>query len=76
LLNEKNSPPGRSPRGYRLAAPESNGISSPQTETTALLFNFTDIASGSYLARLSVDGADSLLAADASGRFTTPEFVL
>lgn len=76
LLNEKNSPPGRSPRGYRLAAPESNGIASPQTETTTLSFNFTDIASGSYLARLSVDGADSLLAADASGRFTTPEFVL
>lgn len=76
LLNEKNPPPSRPARGYRLTAPEANGIVSPATETTTIAFPFTDIAAGTYLARVSVDGAESLLGVDGSGRFATPQLVV
>jgi hypothetical protein len=74
LLNELTNNP--KPKGYRLAAPKDNGISasSSATEVTNIDFPVTGVvAAGTYLVRVQVDGAESLLAKDASGKYAQPQ---
>lgn len=72
LLNEKNPPATRAARGYSMAAPEGNGIVPPGLEAGSVTFTFTRIAAGKYLARVSVDGAESLLTPGAGGSYSDP----
>jgi hypothetical protein len=72
LLNEIAPPPGRPPRAVALAAPGSNGVPPDETETSTIHFPFAHVPAGDYVVRLSVDGAESPLAKDESGRYALP----
>lgn len=76
LLNEKNPPASRPARGYSFLALEANGVVAPATDAAAVDFTFTDVAAGTYLVRVAVDGADSVLVADGTGKFATPELTI
>jgi hypothetical protein len=73
LLNEIVDPPDRAPRGYVLPLPAGNGIVSPAIEAATVEFAYAGIGRGAYLVRLRVDGAESLLASGADGRFAAPQ---
>jgi hypothetical protein len=72
LLNERDAPPGRPPRGYSLMARPGNGIAAGDETATDVPVPFAGVAEGTYLARIEVDGAAGLLTADADGRFDSP----
>ena len=76
LLNEVAPPAGRAARAIALAAPDGNGVPEGATETSAITFPFTRVPSGSYVLRLSVDGAESLLSKDGNGRYALPAVTL
>ncbi|MGH9826371.1 MAG: DUF4255 domain-containing protein, partial [Blastocatellia bacterium] len=59
LLNESNpaSPPGNN---YTFLNPPL-ALTSPQTDTGTLTFNISGVAAGTYLVRVEVDGAESVL---------------
>ena len=61
LLNEFAAP--EAPRSYVLEAPASNGIADPRLlSTTTIRFPRADVDAGTYLVRVEVDGASSVLA--------------
>ncbi|MEH0845823.1 DUF4255 domain-containing protein [Micromonospora sp. CPCC 205711] len=62
--------------GTVLAAPAGNGVAPGADDTDRIRFAFRDLPAGTYLARLRVDGVDSPLTADPSGRYTRPAVVL
>ena len=79
LLNELNPPAGRAPRAYNIAAPFGYDLSPPTTppdETNDLSIPLEGVATGTYLARVQVDGAESPLEADASGSFSAPTLTI
>jgi len=76
LLNELGAPPGRRARGYALAAPGGNGVPDGAVDTAGISFPFLRIPAGGYLVRLSVDGAESPLAKDGTGRYALPAVTL
>lgn len=70
LLNEfQTDPTSSSARGYNFKAPKNNGIPIPPDQdvslsdatTDQITFDFQGVAAGSYLVRIQVDGAESLL---------------
>lgn len=74
ILNELTT--NVKPNGYRLAAPKDNGIpaSSTATEVTSIDFPVTGVvAAGTYLVRVQVDGAESLLQKNAAGKYDQPQ---
>jgi hypothetical protein len=63
LLNEFQPQATATARGYQFKAPRLNGLpegGSPET-TDRITFAFQDVAAGTYLVRVQVDGAESLL---------------
>jgi hypothetical protein len=76
LLNQSDAPIGTRPRAYSFAAPARNGIVPPATETSVVSIPIANVVAGRYLVRLQVDGAQSALTIDATGRFDQPEVVL
>lgn len=70
LLNEINAPPSRGAAAYSFAA--RRDVLSPPGSTATVEVAVTDVFPGSYLARLQVDGAESVLASDATGAFVAP----
>ncbi|MGK5444203.1 DUF4255 domain-containing protein [Micromonospora sp. URMC 105] len=62
--------------GTVLAAPPGNGVAAGAEDTDRIRFAFRDVPAGTYLARLRVDGVDSPLTADPSGRYDGPAVVL
>jgi hypothetical protein len=64
LLNEFQPPAKRAPHGYIFNAPQDNGIPAIQQETDTIVFHVEDVASGDYLVRAQVDGAESVLERD------------
>jgi hypothetical protein len=76
LLNELGAPPDRRARGYALPAPDGNGVPDGATDTASISFPFIRIPTGGYLVRLSVDGAESPLAKDGTGRYALPAVTL
>jgi hypothetical protein len=75
LLNEVNAPATRRPRDYGFSLEEIGPLSPPGT-LDALRIPVSGVQTGSYLVRLQVDGVDSPLEADPSGRFVAPQVVL
>jgi hypothetical protein len=74
ILNELTTNP--KPKGYRLTAPKDNGIpaSSTAIEVTSIDFPVTGaVATGTYLVRVQVDGAESLLQKNAGGHYDQPQ---
>ncbi len=60
LLNEFNAPASRPSRAYSFEAPPRNADSDPET-AAVLSLPFLGVASGQYLVRVQVDGAESAL---------------
>lgn len=75
LLNEIDTPPGRPPRAYSSWAhpwpPESGG-----EEFEEISFEMSEVAEGSYLVRVQVDGAESPLDVGEDGRYVSPQVVI
>jgi hypothetical protein len=65
LLNEFNPPSDRPVRAYSFEAPADNGIEDDAEATAAITFAMNGVASGEYLVRVQVDGAESPLTVDA-----------
>lgn len=77
LLNAFDPPPGGSARGYSFPAPPDNGITDPnQASTATVRIPFKNVQAGEYLVRVRVDGAESVLLPDASGRYAQPRIDL
>lgn len=77
LLFEFNAPDDRPARAYVFDAPPDNGITAPaQQETTTVAFGVERVVPGAYLVRVQVDGAESPLAVDGSGRFAAPQVTI
>lgn len=76
LLNEYQPPTTRSPRAYRIKAPDGNGLDSEIIDTDTVEFSFSSVAEGEYLVRVQVDGAESLLTTDTDGYFFQPRISL
>lgn len=85
LLNElitPPSPPGSPeavPRAYSFAAPPRIQLSpptSPPSSSASVTVPVTGVRAGRYLVRVQVDGAESPLGADPSGRFDSPQVLI
>lgn len=77
LLNEFNPPDTRAARAYSFAAPQNNGIADPdQPDTSSIAFQARRIEGGTYLVRVVIDGAESLLATDGSGVYNQPQVTI
>jgi hypothetical protein len=76
LLNEFNPPSTRPARAYSFAAPPDNGIALPATpDTPTIQFPFKNVLPGTYLVRVQVDGAESVLSLVA-GVYTNPQVTI
>jgi hypothetical protein len=76
LLNEfvtPTSPPedAPTPLAYSFAGPPM-ALASPPAPTSTVIVPITSVRAGPYLVRIQVDGAESSLGADATGRFHSP----
>ncbi|MGZ5016909.1 MAG: DUF4255 domain-containing protein [Methylobacter sp.] len=72
ILNELTASP--KPKGYRLNAPKDNGITNVNAaDTDSIDFPTSVIATGTYLVRVQVDGAESLLQKNAGGLYDQPQ---
>jgi hypothetical protein len=76
LLNQLNPPPNTKVLSYTFKAPAGNGVVDPNTETTQVEFTFTNVVPGSYLVRVQVDGAESSLVIDGTGKYATPKVTI
>jgi hypothetical protein len=81
LLNELPppvaSPPEPAPPllAYTFEAP-SMALVSPPLPTPSLTIPITEVAPGTYVARIQVDGAESLLTTDADGVYNSPQLTI
>jgi hypothetical protein len=72
LLNERHPPEGPPPpRSYSFEAPP-RPPTGPET-SASIAIPVSGVAPGSYLVRVRVDGAESLLEPDVSGEYDSPE---
>jgi hypothetical protein len=75
LLNELHPPAGQPTHSYSFLAPGGNGVVDPDPDTATLRIPFKRVVAGTYLVRVQVDGAESVLGLDA-GAFATPRVAL
>ena len=73
-LNEHHPPSDQPGRAYSFPAPEP-APGAPET-VDRITFRVTGVAAGTYLVRIQVDGAQSVLRAGNDGRFDTPRVVI
>lgn len=71
LLNQLNPPAGQLARAYTFAAPAGNGVADPDPDTGTVRIPFKRVVAGTYLVRVQIDGAESLLEMP-GGVFATP----
>jgi hypothetical protein len=77
LLNQTNVAAGTEPQSYAFGEPLF-GITSPPVVfsppgvSNQVTIQVSDVVPGTYLARIQVDGAQSLLTVDSSGQFNGP----
>jgi hypothetical protein len=77
LLSEKEPSPHPPARAFSIAAPPENGLATTsQTETATIDFSLTGVTPGDYFVRVQVDGAESALTVDASGKFDGPKVTI
>jgi hypothetical protein len=82
LLNEHNPPPPavRVARAYSFSAPAAPLLSppslSPPEAADTIAFPVERVFAGTYLVRLQVDGAQSVLATDPGGQFDSPRITI
>jgi len=73
LLNQYDPPAGQESLAYQFKAPKDNGIPPAGTETNSIKISCPGLASNDYLVRVRVDGAESALKSDASGKYIGPK---
>ena len=76
LFNELASAPGAAPHAYTFSAPASNGLPDGVAEATEIEISFRRVVAGTYLVRVQVDGAESVLIQNGSGLFAEPRVAL
>jgi hypothetical protein len=76
LLNEIDAAPGARLHAYTINAPSKNGVPDWATDTDVVEIPFTRVVAGTYLVRVQVDRAESLLAQDGTGAYVSPRVVL
>jgi hypothetical protein len=76
LLNEVGVVPGIQHHAYSCQMPAHNDLPAGIADTATLNIPFSAVAAGTYLVRVQIDGAESLLATDPSGLFAAPRVVL
>jgi hypothetical protein len=76
LLNEFNTAAGDVPHAYTFTAPPHNGLADGVDDTTSVEIAFANVVAGTYLVRVQVDGAESLLEQDGTGLFAIPRVSL
>jgi hypothetical protein len=76
MLNQFDPPLTPPARAYSFKSPAGNGIPDPNTEAASVTIAFTNVVPGDYLVRVQVDGAESLLVADGTGKFATPKVTI
>ena len=76
LLNELNPPANRAARSYSFKSVPGNGVVDPNTETASVTIAFTNVIPGDYLVRVQVDGAESSLVIDGTGKYATPKVTI
>jgi hypothetical protein len=76
VLNEINMAPGAVTHAYTFNAPASNGLAAGVVDTAAIEIPFSRVVAGTYVVRVQVDGAESILEQDAGGLFIEPRVVL
>ncbi|MEP6762792.1 MAG: DUF4255 domain-containing protein [Gemmatimonadaceae bacterium] len=76
LLNEMNVVLPAVTHGYSFNAPANNGLATGVPDTNTIDFPFSRVVAGTYLVRVQVDGAESVLTQDAGGLFNAPRVAL
>ncbi len=76
LLNEFNPPTDRSARAYSFNALPGNGITGTATEAASVNIAFEKVVMGTYLVRAQVNGAESLLDVDGTGKYVSPQVTI
>jgi Pvc16 N-terminal domain len=74
ILNEHHPPTDRAARAYAFTAPLPPS-DAPETADQVTV-TVTGVEAGTYLVRIQVDGAQSILTAGADGRFEAPRVVI
>lgn len=72
------TPPGRLPRAYSFQSPsrDAGGATPAPAPSDSITIPIVNVVSGTYLVRLQVDGAESLLDADMNGRYVAPQVTI
>ena len=73
LLNQLDAAPNVRPRAYTFRALAGNGVPDGSDHIGSVEVPFERVVAGTYLVRVQVNGAESLLALDGSGVFSTPQ---
>ncbi len=83
MLNEVNpnpgqplAPPGRLPRAYSFQSPSRDSSGAAPDTSDSITVPIKNVVPGTYLVRLQVDGAESLLDANADGRYVAPQVTI
>jgi hypothetical protein len=77
LLNEISAGSSGPARAHSFPAPADNGITNPAlTDTNSIAFPIMGLLAGDYLVRVQVDGAQSLLGQDATGKYDSPKITI
>ncbi len=76
LLNQLNPPPNTKPHDYTFEAPSANGVPDGDDDTATIEFPFRRVVAGSYLVRVRVNGAESVLTLGGGGTFDQPRVAL
>lgn len=72
LLNERHPPDAGPARSYSFEAPPRTQPTDPET-SASITIPVSEVTPGRYLVRVRVDGAESRLESDSSGRYGDPQ---
>ncbi len=76
LLNELNPPANRAALSYSFKSASGNGVVDPNTETASVTIAFKNVIPGAYLVRVQVDGAESSLEINGTGKYAKPKVTI
>jgi hypothetical protein len=76
LLNETSVAPNATTHAYTFSAPSGNALAGGVDDTDTIEIPFTRVVAGTYLVRVQVDGAESVLGQDSTGLFVEPRVAL
>jgi hypothetical protein len=76
LLNELNPAPNSKSRDYTFSGPPANGVPDGDDDVATIEFPFRRVVAGTYLIRVRVNGAESILTLGGGGTFDQPQVAL